>query len=185
MPINVMVDIETLSTAPNATMLTLGACAFDLGTGEILDTISLRFSLDDQSRLNRDISDSTMAWWKKQSDEARAEAFDQTNAEPLSDALQKFDNWLVATRKADRKLEMRMWANDPDFDLVILTSAFRNVGKEPPWQFWESRSVRTMKMIAQEKKITLPDREGTHHNAVDDAIHQAKVVSAVWIALAA
>lgn len=185
MPINVMVDIETLSTAANATMLTLGACTFDLGTGEILDTISLRFSLDDQSRLNRDISDSTMAWWKKQSDESRAEAFDQTNAEPLNDALQKFDNWLVATRKTDQKLEMHMWANDPDFDLVILTSAFRDVGKEPPWQFWESRSVRTMKMLGAAKKVELPKREGTHHNAVDDAIHQTKVVSAVWDAVTA
>lgn len=175
-----MTDIETLSTANNATILTLGACAFNIETGEPLDTFHVRFSLDDQKYYERHVCKNTLAWWDKQSVEARLEAFNQDGALTMPNALRKFDEWLVSMRKKDPRMKMNMWANDPDFDLTILTSAFRSAGMEPPWQFWESRSVRTMKMLAEKLRLTLPKREGTHHNAVDDAIHQAKLVSQVW-----
>ncbi len=180
-----MPDIETLSTASNATVLTLGACSFDLDTGEVLDTISLRFSLEDQKQLARDISKSTMEWWGKQGEAAKKEAFRQDDALPVLEAVKQFDKWVVTQRSKDPRMKANMWANDPDFDLVILTSLFRDVGLEPPWQYWESRSVRTMKMIAEMRKVALPKREGVHHNAVDDAVHQAKLVSTVWATLKA
>lgn len=180
MPIHIMPDIETLSTNVRATVLTLGACAFDLDTGEIVSTISLRFSLEDQKLLDRHICPKTMKWWSEQNTTAREEAFRQDDAKPVVEAVSAFDAWVVEQRGRNPAMKTCIWANDPDFDLVILTSLFRDVGKEPPWQYWESRSVRTMKMIGEMRKVQLPKRGGTHHNAVDDAVHQAKVVSAVW-----
>lgn len=178
-----MPDIETLSTATNATILTLGACAFNIDTGEIVGKFHVQFSLEDQIKYGRHICKNTVEWWKKQSQEAQEEAFNQNDALPIPVAVQKLDDWVVSMRKLDPTMKANMWANDPDFDLVILTSMFRDVGKEPPWQYWESRSVRTMKMIGEKLKLALPKREGTHHNALDDAIYQATLVSTVWNAI--
>lgn len=182
MPIEIMTDLETLSTDDNALILTLGACAFDIDTGKLCGQKYIRFSVEDQKTLGRHVSESTVAWWNRQSEAARNEAFNPIGALPLAEACKEFDDWVVSTRKLDPKMELYMWANDPDFDLVKLTNAFRAVGKEPPWQYWEYQSVRTMKRLAKKLKLTLPPREGTHHNAVDDAIHQTKIVTTVWAA---
>ena len=52
-----------------------------------------------------------------------------------------------------------------------------------PWQWWNDRDVRTVvelgKAIAFDPKRDMPF-EGTRHNALADAIHQAKYVSAIW-----
>lgn len=183
MPIEIMTDLESLSTEENGLILTLGSNAFDMDSGRLIDTIHIRFSIDNQKELGRHVSKNTMDWWDTQSVAARLEAFNQDGALTLAAACQKFDDWVVSVRKQDPRMQLFMWANDPDFDMKMLTSAFRAVGKEPPWQFWEYQSVRTMKRLAKKLKIELPKREGTHHNALDDAIHQTKIVTAVWSAI--
>ncbi|EBO5570485.1 3'-5' exoribonuclease, partial [Salmonella enterica] len=54
-------------------------------------------------------------------------------------------------------------------------------------QWWNDRDVRTIvelgKAIGFDPKRDMPF-EGTRHNALDDAIHQAKYVSAIWKKLA-
>jgi inhibitor of KinA sporulation pathway (predicted exonuclease) len=52
-----------------------------------------------------------------------------------------------------------------------MTSAFRSIDTEPPWKPWEERCYRTINAIV---KIPQDERQGTYHNALDDALHQTR-----------
>jgi len=83
---------------------------------------------------------------------------------PLKDALINFSKWYGS-------VSLPTWGNSVAFDNVILQSAYEAVGINRPWKHWEDRCYRTMKNII----VIEPDvREGTHHNALDDAIYQTK-----------
>lgn len=66
---------------------------------------------------------------------------------------------------------MCVWGNGADFDPVLLSSAYRAIGRPPPHKFYNVHCFRTLKNLFPVEK---PARDGTHHNALDDAIHQVK-----------
>jgi hypothetical protein len=73
------------------------------------------------------------------------------------------------------------WANDPDFDIVILRNWWKRLPMTMlpfPISYRAHRSFRTIKALAAEFNIQLPEASGTAHNPVDDAAHQARVVIA-------
>lgn len=186
--LDIMVDSETISTEPNACILSLGACVFDPTTAEIGPTFYAKLNHEQGLLAGLHQSKDTMEWWAKQSEAAQKHAFDLSGAEDYGDALLRFQKYLIAVRDAIPTKKIRFWANDPDFDGVILMSSFKAHKLLPPWQYWEHRSVRTIKDIGAEfcganVKGVLPDRQGTYHNALDDAVHQARVVSKIWTLL--
>ncbi|WP_409277834.1 3'-5' exonuclease [Providencia rustigianii] len=78
--------------------------------------------------------------------------------------------------------DVQVWGNGVDFDNVILRNAYNSVGLEPFWNHWNNRCVRTIVELGRnagiDPKTTLPF-VGEPHNALDDAIHQAKYVSII------
>lgn len=73
-------------------------------------------------------------------------------------------------------MPQRVWAKDPDFDVVILRNAFAQIGEMFPFKFWETRSVRTITELAYPDGDPPPIGVGVAHNAKDDAIRQALMV---------
>ena len=70
-----MIDLETLSTRPDATVLTVGAIKFDPYTNEEPHSgLYLRLNVDEQSELDRHVDDNTLEWWSKQDAKIRDEA---------------------------------------------------------------------------------------------------------------
>lgn len=69
------------------------------------------------------------------------------------------------------------------FDNVILRGAYERAGKICPWLFWNDHDVRTLvnlgRSIGFDPKKDMPFI-GDQHNALADARHQAKYVSAIW-----
>ena len=61
---HIMVDIETLSTAVNAAVLSIGAVEFDPMSGKIEREFYHELDLSEQA--NRHIDVNTMQWWVKQ-----------------------------------------------------------------------------------------------------------------------
>lgn len=170
---HVMVDIETLGTACDAPVLSIGAVAFDIESGEI----SAKFyrAIDPSSALERCRADgATLRWWMAQSDTARSAAFNGDSR--IDEALAAFKLWY-----AGKFPTPPIWANGPSFDISILETAFRTYGMKPPWGYNSARCVRTIKAIAGD--IEMPPRVGVEHNALDDAIYQAACVCACWRAL--
>ena len=178
----VMIDIETLSTRPDAAICAIGAAAFSFGsdkTGTFYCEVDWQ---DHANRLNAHIDPNTHRWWNQQKPEARAVLDVKDSTLRICDALKLFSDWVVSIRKGNNLKELGIWGNDINFDLTILESAFRATNQATPWQFWESRSVRTLvwmgKQFGIDPKKTL-NREGTYHNAADDAAFQVKYCRAI------
>lgn len=169
---HIMIDIETLSTAKNAVVLSIGAVHFDPKTGVILDEFYKELRLSDQA--NRKIDIGTVQWWMKQVAEhpERASIFEQGNNNkycPVRNALLLLRDFISFCREDDQGL--CVWACDPDFDLDILATLYADYDLTVPWKYYEPKSVRTVREIAKMHHIGLPE-SGKTHNALDDCKRQ-------------
>lgn len=169
----IMLDLETLDTRPSAVVLSIGAVAFSrVG---IFGSFYAVLDRDPQKFIyERSESRETLEWWKEQPPEARA-VFSEKTVPPLY-ALGQFSQWMSAYDGAG------LWGNGAAFDNVILRSLYDSVGVEAPWSFTRDRCYRTVR--AQRKCngfVDLPS-EGVAHNALDDAMYQAKNLLAMQAA---
>lgn len=177
----VMVDIETMGTSPQAAVLSIGACFFDLGAepGEVVSTFAANISLESNHRAGRLLDPGTVLWWLSQSKEAQ-NAFLEGPHEALRAALTRFSAWCQGLTPVPH----RAWAKDPDFDVVILRSAFEQENIVFPFKYFMSRSVRTILDLAFGDEIPAPPNPGVAHSAIDDAIKQAALVQMAYKRLA-
>ena len=75
------IDLETLDVKPSATVLSVGAVKFNpFNDSEPHSELYLKVLVDDQDKLGRTTSDSTIAWWAKQDPKIMEEAFNQKDA---------------------------------------------------------------------------------------------------------
>ncbi|HRP74539.1 MAG TPA: 3'-5' exonuclease [Rhodocyclaceae bacterium] len=168
MTAHVMIDIESMDAAPTAVVLSIGLVLFNpyepdapiQGSYWVVDT-------EEQDIGGRTRSAETAQWWAEQSPEARTVL--TAEGEPVDRVLKQ----LLSVVRSD-EVE-HVWANGPDFDCVILADLTRGRG---PWPFWKNRCYRTIKSLALPKTYVKPARGGTHHNALDDALHQARDLQA-------
>ncbi len=159
---NLMIDLETMGTRPTSAIVSIGAVFFDeRGLGE---KFYCAVNLESAMSYGLTVDGSTIMWWLKQSDEA-CKALDTKRT--LDDALEDFTDYFLSFGGKDTNV----WGNGSDFDNVLLSNAYRAVGSQQPWSYWNNRCYRTMKSLAPSIKH---ERKGTHHNALDDAIYQAE-----------
>ncbi|MDE9484396.1 3'-5' exonuclease, partial [Xenorhabdus bovienii] len=75
------------------------------------------------------------------------------------------------------------WGNGSSFDNVILRNFYERANYRVPWRWYADRDVRTIvqlgRDIGYDPKTDMPFT-GERHNALDDAIHQAQYVSAIY-----
>jgi len=170
---HIMLDIETMDTENTASIVSIGACAFDMDNydEEITRKFDIRISLESNQKAGRTISASTVSWWLKQSKEAQA-ALHRDPVVNLKEGLTQFRMWADEVKPR----ASRIWAKDPDFDVVIMKDAFNDLGMVWPFKFWESRSVRTIVELAYPNGDEPHIELGVAHDAADDAIRQALMV---------
>lgn len=121
-------------------------------------------------KLNRDPE--TIQWWNDQSSEAQS-AFE--NPIDLREACAMFSRWYSAMNSGQPYENIRIWANDPHFDISILEAVYHAVNLPVPWHYRAPRSVRTVVELAT---MTRDDycNYGDAHNALHDAVAQAMTV---------
>lgn len=172
---HIMVDLETLSTQCNATILAIGAVKFSVTKGcydRFYQVVKTPAEVE-----GFHVSSDTLNWWSQQSEAARA-VFADFSAIDIDAALSDFYRWCVLDTNIK---DIRLWGNGAAFDNAILATAYELCDMEPPWDFWNDRCYRTMK--AQHRDVPL-ERLGTLHNALDDAKSQAEHLLAMKIELA-
>lgn len=179
--VHVMVDLETMGKKYNAPIVAIGAVVFDPATGSIGESFYKVVCLESYVNWGAVIDPSTVIWWLKQSSEARS-AIVNDDAIPLQDALLQFREF-VSDNVAGGSKKAQVWGNGASFDNSILRSSYDCIAEDYPWEYWNDRDVRTMVELGQaisfDPKTTIPF-EGSRHNALADAIHQARYVSAIW-----
>ncbi|EPB6924503.1 3'-5' exoribonuclease [Klebsiella pneumoniae] len=179
--VHIMVDLETMGKKHNAPIVAIGAVVFDPATGSIGESFYKVVCLESSVNWGAVIDPSTVIWWLKQSSEARS-AIVNDDAIPLQDALLQFREF-VSDNVAGGSKKAQVWGNGASFDNSILRSAYDCIAEDYPWEYWNDRDVRTMVELGQaisfDPKTTIPF-EGSRHNALADAIHQARYISAIW-----
>ncbi|EFH8600773.1 exonuclease [Escherichia coli] len=175
---HLMIDLETMGTNANAPIVVIGAVFFDPQTGEIGPVFYIVISLTDTMNTGAVPDGGTIEWWLKQSSEARAAIL--TDQVKLKDALSRFREFI--NEYSDEKF-VQVWGNGATFDNAILRRSYERQGIPCPWRYHNDRDVRTIvelgKTIDFDARTVIPF-EGVRHNALDDARHQAKYVSAIW-----
>jgi 3' exoribonuclease, RNase T-like len=170
--VDVMVDLETYDTISSAAILSIGACVVPWGASEPTSKFYTVIDLESNAKYKRTTSASTKAFWDSQPAEAR-KIFNNPDAVDFEKGLLDFRNYLG---KLTNWKSLFMWGNGSDFDNVILVSAYKALDVTTPWPFYQSRCFRTIRKELGHL-IHEPVREGTHHNALDDAIYQAKILA--------
>jgi len=161
----IMVDLETLSTADNACIISIGAARFDLYGKDLYDSFYVVVDPASCQEYGLHIDASTVMWWMEENKSEARREFLSESKQDLGSALEGFAMWAK-----EGGIE-GVWGNGAAFDNVILRNAYKAAGMECPWPFWRDRCYRTMKSLPGAPEMT--SREGTHHNALDDAISQA------------
>lgn len=167
---HIMIDLETMGTAADAVIVSIGAVKFDLDSDWMDDDgFYASVSVDSNLEMKRRIQEDTLIWWMKQSPEAQS-VFLEAKVH-LAAALVELSDWIGQG-------DYCIWSNGADFDLPMLAHAYTQHGIEVPWKFWNSRCFRTYKNLPGAKNVKVPV-EGVKHNALTDALYQAKTVQAI------
>jgi len=169
---DIMIDLETLNTTPDSTILTIGAVRFDPFGSELkepdMDSFYVKVDLDSCDRIGLTTNDDTIAWWANQSKEAQEAAFDPEGRIDIEDAFAQLYKFCWGAK--------RVWANGSCFDIIICEHVYRKVGRAIPWKFWEVRDVRT----AFDLGINPHRPPVTAHHALEDAWNQAVGIQNVY-----
>lgn len=166
-----MLDLETLSTRPNAVILSMGAVKFDPYTSfiDIDDGMDVKIDVDEQTSIGRDVQEETLNWWATQPPEVQEAALGENDRLPLATFVKRINKFLVG---ADQ-----IWCQGPAFDIVILEDLYRQLGIPTPWQFWQIRDSRTLFGVHGDPRDK--NRQGAH-NALMDCCYQAMGVQAIY-----
>jgi hypothetical protein len=163
---HVMVDLETYDTKPTSLVLSIGAVRFDpMNLSGPSEPFYVVLNHEQQIERGRTVSERTLDWWAKQS--AEAQEVLQAPRMDVSQGLEFFADFV------NKEPDTCVWGNGADFDNVILASLYNSFGMQQPWKYSNSRCYRTLRGFALPYDYFEKEREGVHHNALDDAIYQA------------
>ena len=160
---HVMLDLETMGTTAGSAIIAIGAVLFRMDSKKADDDFYCTIDLQSAVDAGAMIRPSTVMWWMQQEDAAR-KAF-TVGTISLVQALQRFAAFIPQ--------DTRVWGNGATMDNVVLSSAYEMCGLQRPWSYKHDRCYRTI------KALFFPgahDFEGTKHNALDDARHQASML---------
>lgn len=164
---DIMVDLETLATSPNALVLTIAGIRFkyDQNYRDIVSPYDLDYfycRVDPESQGLREINDETVAWWANQDEDVKIEAFSPEDRLSLPNAMTAFNYWASG---ADR-----YWANGAAFDFPILDTCNTQLGLNSPWKYWQAMDARTIYKMVPEHYSP----KQMHHHALYDCLTQIK-----------
>lgn len=178
---HVMTDLETLGTVPGCVAFSIGCVEFDPHAGklgrEFYEIVNVDSSLDHYLRED-DPNDpkGATAWWAKQADEAKVALTAARAGEGLDlpVAMAKLNQWFQSLAL---KSKIRLYGNGADFDNPILRVMYDAAKVQPYPGGYGGRCYRSLKnldeLLGPEFKFHKLERQGTYHNALDDAKSQA------------
>ena len=165
------IDIETLGTKPDTSVLTIGAVKFNPFTKEAPHSdLYIRMDADEQLEAGRSVDEDTLIWWNKQPQEIQDEAFNPDGRTSVEETLTQLNKYLVGVDK--------VWCQGPVFDICILENLYRQYDKHFNWVFWNIRDSRTLFGLMPEdprKKFKF-----AAHNALEDSRVQSICIQEVY-----
>ena len=172
MKTDIMIDLETLATSPDAAILTIGAVKFDPFGDDInepdCEKFYVKVDLDSCDRIGLVTHEDTIAWWGNQSKEAQDEAFNPEGRIDIVDAMNQLYKFCWGAK--------RVWSHGAGFDIIICEHIYRKIQKAVPWNFWQVRDTRTLFDLGIDPKRP----PVLKHHALEDAWNQAVGVQNIF-----
>lgn len=162
---NVMIDIETMSTEPDAAILSIGACVFDVDEYKITTEFYQNIDLTSCVHLGLRTETKTYEWWSKDENKQAWESL-KSNKVDIMVGMRRFAEWCRMLNE-----DVVPWSNPSTFDIVILENAFGECQIPKPWKFYNVSCYRTFRRLFP--TILTPRVGMLKHNALYDARYQA------------
>lgn len=173
----IQIDIESLALGPRPVITQIAMLGYDLNEDELMNPRYNEYlPIDPQLQIipPRRIMGSTIAWWMKQSDEARAlfELSTGTDFEDLAVIMRGFIRAFNQLTDNGRK-NYEIQSKHPQFDIVAIETLLDELGLEKPWGHRTVTDLHTDLMRARINWKNIPTPEGyIAHTAYWDARHQ-------------
>jgi exodeoxyribonuclease VIII len=174
---NLVLDLETMGTGPNAAITAIGAIEVDLKNFTIGMDFYRKVSLISSVECGGTMDADTVLWWLEQSDAARAEF---KHGVSLPDALADFSEFFFSYSSSS---EIKVWGNGSDFDNVILANAYTSINYSVPWSFRNNRCYRTVLAEFKDSNLArgwIHTRPMLAHHAGSDARAQAENLISIY-----
>lgn len=169
---HVMLDLETLGLKPNSVILSVGAALFSLD-GQIEPLYHRRITIQSCLDAGLEVDGDTVEWWMNQKEENRGRLF-AVKTKPLGATLWELDNVV----KSVRPNGIYVWSHGSNFDTVLYENACKKTGMSIWWDYRNVRDTRTLFDLANYKY-----KASGIHDALDDAMNQAKAVCEAYALL--
>ena len=178
---DLMIDLETLSTSNNAAILTMAAIKFDPHADYRKVTVDQlppnqvfykRIDLDSCLKIGLVTNDETINWWGTQPKEAQEEAFSEDNRMDISKAMRMLNSFAFGIKQP--------WSHGSCFDLMIIEEVCRRLELGVRWNYYNIRDTRTLFDLGVDPKMPKADK----HHALHDAFRQVIGVQNVMRELA-
>lgn len=187
--LDICLDLETLSTKPNAAIIQIAAKPFCVtgtdGQEEFIQSRSEEFdaqiSFEDivLSYPHLDIEEATRIWWKKHKSASELIMKSLHIAYTLDGTLTSLNEYLLQQKERYCASEIIIWCQGKDFDIPILLNAMRECNMEPVFNPKKARCSRdflfnSAELIAGKRGVdpySMIDRyagEGEQHDALYD-----------------
>jgi len=131
--LSLILDIETLDTAPTSVITEIGVLVFNRSDFTELACLSVAPCIFTQLAKGRSTSPETIAFHQAKSTLPEI----NTRYHP-KDAVHALRQFIAAYNPR------RIWIQGPDFDRPVLEDFCTQFGDALPWEFWRTRDTRTI-----------------------------------------
>lgn len=164
--LNITFDLETLGNSHNAPIVQIAAVKFR-DSGEILEKFLRTVDITSLSNYNFQIDIDSVEFWSNQPQNVFDSVFNTNQEVPIKQALQEFMDWIKSP------LKYVFWSH-AIYDPPILNNSLQKTGISDYIHFKLHKDIRTLNYFVGKLDV---QREGLHHNALDDCIYQSKYIS--------
>lgn len=179
MRIDVMVDIETLGTKADSTIIQISAIAFDIKTGEHISKFNKIADISKNEDYEMNVTGGTLVWWLNTNKELLTDLLNKGKGSSY-ELLQRFHSWLDDFSSMD----IHLWGNGILFDNKMIQHQLESIGLDYPIKYKHDRDVRTIvdltcaKLGVDEKELRnmCYDPGLEPHDAFNDVVNQINLV---------
>lgn len=181
--IDVMVDIETLGTKIDSTILQISAIAFDIESGRHISQFNQIADISKNADMN--VDGATIKWWLN-TDKDLLHLLVNAGTISSDEIVENFYNWITQAffSRLENRENVYLWGNGILFDNKIIQHQMNAIGLKYPIYYRNDRDVRTIVELASKKlkisesklKEKFDDKSLIKHNALDDVKYQINLV---------
>jgi len=170
----IMIDLETISTFPNAGVVAIALVMYDDKDSENLR--GRTWYIDPDFVIGHN-NPETRDWWNDQDPNVRKKIFGGN--ETPRDVFQSVNGFVSGFIGYSE--EVRIYADPANFDFPILKSQYQALGLQSPWSWRDERCLRTMKKeLADNTGIEIEEvTSEIPHDPMHDCLAQVKELKTV------